>query len=72
MSKLHNVISGDTIGAISIRYFGTFSKWTKIANANPRLSTRKKLSDGSSIIQPGDILVIPDDDKSAVQSSPVN
>jgi prophage tail gpP-like protein len=71
VSKSYNVISGDTLGAISIRYFGTFSKWTKIVNANPQLSIRKKLSDGSPIIQPGDILVIPDDDKSAVPASPV-
>jgi prophage tail gpP-like protein/LysM repeat protein len=71
MSKSHNVASGDTLGAISIRYYGTFSKWTKIVNANPQLSTRKKVSDGSPVIYPGDNLVIPDEDKSAVPASPV-
>jgi prophage tail gpP-like protein len=71
MSKSHNVVSGDTLGAISIRYLGTFSKWNKIVSANPQLSTRIKLSDGSPIIQPGDILVIPDDDKSAAPASPI-
>jgi prophage tail gpP-like protein len=71
MSKSHNVVSSDTLGAISIRYFGTFSKWTKIVNANPQLSARIKLSDGSPVIYPGDILVIPDEDKSAVPASPV-
>jgi prophage tail gpP-like protein len=70
MSKSHSVVSGDTLGAISIRYFGTFSKWTKIVSANPQLSSRKKASDGSPIIRPGDVLVIPDEDKSAVPSSP--
>jgi prophage tail gpP-like protein len=71
MSKPHKVVSGDTLGAISIRYLGSFSKWTKIVNANPQLATRKKLADGSPIIQPGDILVIPDEDKSAIPASPV-
>jgi prophage tail gpP-like protein len=71
MLRPHNVVSGDTLGAISIRYFGTFSKWTKIVTANPQLSTRRKLPDGSPIIQPGDILVIPDEDKSAATASPI-
>jgi prophage tail gpP-like protein len=71
MSKSHNVVSGDTLGAISIRFFGTSSKWKKIVNANPQLSTRRKLADGSPIIQPGDVLVIPDEDKSAAPASPV-
>jgi prophage tail gpP-like protein len=64
MSKVHNVISGDTLGAISIRYLGTFQKWTKIVNANPQLAGRKTAIDGSPLIFPGDVLIIPDEDKS--------
>jgi prophage tail gpP-like protein len=70
MSKAHNVISGDTLGAISIRYFGTFSKWKKIVSANPQLSGRRTASDGSPLIYPGDTLVIPDEDKSAIPTAP--
>jgi prophage tail gpP-like protein len=61
MSKVHNVVSGDTLGAISIRYLGTFSKWRKIVDNNPQLSERRKASDGSPLIYPGDRLVIPED-----------
>jgi prophage tail gpP-like protein len=70
MSRAHNVVSSDTLGAISIRYFGTSSKWKRIVNANPQLSERRKTSDGSPLIYPGDTLVIPDEDKSAVPVSP--
>ena len=69
MSKSHKVVSGDTIGGISVRYFGTFSKWGKIVNANPQLSGRKTASDGSPLIYPGDTLVIPDEDKSAATTA---
>jgi len=61
MSKKHTVISGDTLGAISIRYLGTFSKWRKIADTNPQLTGRKTASDGSPLIFPGDILIIPEE-----------
>jgi prophage tail gpP-like protein len=61
MSKVHSVVSGDTLGAISIRYLGTFSKWQKIVDNNPQLSGRRKASDGSPLIYPGDRLVIPED-----------
>jgi len=61
MSKNHTVVSGDTLGAISIRYFGTFSKWRKIAETNPQLTGRKTAVDGSPLIFPGDILIIPED-----------
>jgi prophage tail gpP-like protein len=61
MSKVHNVIPGDTLGTISIRYLGTFSKWQKIVDSNPQLSGRRKASDGSPLIYPGDKLVIPED-----------
>jgi prophage tail gpP-like protein len=71
MSRAHNVASGDTLESISVRYFGTFSKWNKIVQANPQLSGRRKASDGSPLIYPGDNLVIPDENKSAaVPASP--
>jgi prophage tail gpP-like protein len=61
MSRRHTVVSGDTLGAISIRYLGTFSKWRKIVDANPQLSGRRTASDGSPLIFPGDVLIIPED-----------
>jgi prophage tail gpP-like protein len=70
MSRPHKVESGDTLGAISIRYLGSFSKWNKIVTANPQLSGRRKLADGSPVIYPGDILAIPDEDKSAIPPAP--
>jgi prophage tail gpP-like protein len=61
MSKVHNVVSGDTLGGISIKYFGTFSKWRKIVDSNPQLNGRRTASDGPPLIYPGDNLVIPED-----------
>jgi prophage tail gpP-like protein len=61
MSKTHTVASGDTLGAISTRHLGTFTKWPKIVDANPQLSGRKTASDGSPLIYPGDVLIIPED-----------
>ena len=61
MSRVHNVISGDTLGAISIRYLGTSSKWKKIVDNNPQLAGRRTASDGSPLIYPGDRLVIPEE-----------
>jgi prophage tail gpP-like protein len=61
MSKKHTVVSGDTLGAISVRYLGTFSKWKKIVDANPQLANRRTASDGSPLIYPGDDLIIPED-----------
>jgi prophage tail gpP-like protein len=61
MSKAHNVVTGDTLGAISIRYMGTFSKWRKIVEVNPQLNGRRKASDGSPLIYPGDTLIIPEE-----------
>jgi prophage tail gpP-like protein len=69
MSKVHRVLSGDTLGAISIRYLGTFQKWQTIVAANPQLSGRRTAVDGSPLIFPGDDLIIPDEDKSeAIQA----
>lgn len=59
MSKVHKVVSGDTLGAISIRYLGSFQKWHSIVTANPQLVGRKTAIDGSPLIFPGDVLIIP-------------
>jgi len=61
MSKTHEVKLKETLGKISIKYYGLFSKWTSIRNANPQLVGRNKAIDGSPLIYPGDILIIPDE-----------
>jgi len=61
MSKTYAVKKGDMLGNISISFYGTFSKWTKIRTANPQIEGRGKAIDGSPLIFPGDILIIPDD-----------
>lgn len=63
--RSHTVKSGDTLGAISITYLGTFAGWGRIVDANPQLAGRKKASDGSPLIFPGDVLIIP-----ATQAAP--
>lgn len=62
MSKSHKVKTGDTLGALAVRYLGLWSKWTQIKNANPQLMSRRKASDGSPVIYPGDVLIIPSDE----------
>jgi prophage tail gpP-like protein len=58
-NKTHTVVSGDTLGSIAVRHLGSFQKWSKIVEANPQLSNRKKAKDGSPLIFPGDNLIIP-------------
>lgn len=62
MSKVHKVVSGDTLGAISIKYLGEFRRWHEIVSANPQLTGRKTAVDGSPLIFPGDMLIIPSDE----------
>lgn len=74
MSKSYTVVSGDTLGSISIKYYGVWTKWNRILNSNPQLVSRKKNFDGSPVIYPGDILIIPTDTElpaSVVNSTPV-
>lgn len=59
MFKSHTVKSGDTLGAIAVRYYGLFPRWTLIRDGNPQLANRKKASDGSPLIFIGDMLIIP-------------
>lgn len=66
MSRVHSVVSGDTLGAISIRYLGTFAQWRDIATANPQLYGRRTAVDGSPLIFVGDQLIIPEEDKSEI------
>lgn len=63
MSKSYTVKKGDTLSAISVRQYGLAAKWVQIKNANPQLIGRKTAIDGSPLIFPGDILIIPDDEK---------
>lgn len=62
MARTYTVKAGDTLGKISIKYYGTFSRWTDIAKANPQLSGRKTAVDGSPLIFPGDVLIVPADE----------
>ena len=70
MSVAHKVISGDTLGSISIRYLGTASKWRNIVTANPQLSGRRTAVDGSPLIFPDDILAIPEENKTEAPAAP--
>lgn len=61
MAKTHIVKLGDLLYLLSQKYYGTPSKWQKIVNANGFLKGRGKAIDGSPLIFPLDILIIPDD-----------
>jgi prophage tail gpP-like protein len=69
MSRAHNVQKGDTLGAIAVKYLGSWTKWTAITGANPQLANRKKAVDGSPLIYPGDTLIIPEDQTESRPSS---
>lgn len=71
MSKTHTVKSGDTLGKISVQYYGRFTKWNDIVKANPQLAGRKTASDGSPIIFSGDVLLIPDDTEKPKTDAPI-
>jgi prophage tail gpP-like protein len=58
-------VSGETLSALAIRYYGASSKWAVIVSANSQLAGRRRAADGSPLIYQGDTLVIPDEDKSA-------
>jgi len=60
MSRRHTVVSGDTLSAISVRYLGSSLRWRKIVDVNPQLAGRRTASDGSPLIFPGDVLLIPE------------
>lgn len=68
MSKTHNVKLGDRLWILSQKYYGTPAKWRKIQKANSQLQGRKAASDGSPLIYPGDILIIPDETENQIKS----
>lgn len=72
MSKTHTVKSGDTLGKISVQYYGRFTKWNDIVKANPQLTGRKTASDGSPVIFPGDVLLIPEEKTAPKNNAPVH
>jgi prophage tail gpP-like protein len=69
MSKTHKVVSGDTLGAIAVRYLGSFGQWVRVRDANPQLAGRKTAKDGSPLVFPGDTLIIPVDETNARPAS---
>lgn len=69
MSKAYTVKAGDTLGAISVRCYGVSTQWPDIVKANPQLSARPTVADGSPAIFPGDVLIIPDEKKSSAKST---
>ena len=71
MSKTHTVKSGDTLGKISIQYYGRLTKWNDIVKANPQLAGRKTAPDGSPLIFAGDVLLIPEDVQPPKASAPI-
>lgn len=70
------VASGDTLSKIALKSYGDAAQWPKIVRANPQLSGRGKAIDGSPLIFPGDVLVVPPDadfiaeDAAAAQDAP--
>lgn len=65
MARTHKVTAGDTLGKISVRYYGSLDRWPEIVRANPQLSGRGTALDGSPLIFPGDLLIIPGDSSSS-------
>lgn len=61
MSRSYAVKKNDTLGAIAIRYYGVFDKYHIIVDANPQLIGRGKACDGSPLVYPGDVLIIPEE-----------
>ena len=70
MAKSYTVVSGDTLGKISVSYYGVWERWTDIVKANPQLEGRRAAVDGSPLIFPGDVLIIPDETLPAQESVP--
>lgn len=66
MASSYTVQPGDELGRISVRFYGSPSRWTEIAHANPQLSGRRTAADGSPLIFPGDTLIIPSDTAATV------
>ncbi len=59
MAKTHKVQPGETLNRIATKYYGNPAQWNSIVKSNPQLSGRKTVLDGSPVIYPGDVLIIP-------------
>jgi nucleoid-associated protein YgaU len=51
--RIHNVVEGDTLTRISVRYFGTSARWQEIYDAN------REVLKGENALRPGQRLRIP-------------
>ena len=71
MPRSYTVKSGDTLNRISVKYYGSPQKWTDIVKANPQLAGRKTVYDGSPIIYPGDVLIIPEETAQSFVAEPI-
>ena len=71
MPRSYTVKSGDTLNRISVEYYGSPQKWTDIVKANPQLAGRKTVYDGSPIIYPGDVLIIPEETAQSFVAEPI-
>ena len=60
MPESCTVQSGDTLGQIALTKYGVSGRYTDIIAANPQLAGRKTASDGSPLIFPGDVLILPE------------
>lgn len=59
MARTYTVVAGDTLTAISVKFYGMPQRWPNIVRANPQLSLRQPMPDGSPALYPGDVLIIP-------------
>jgi 5'-nucleotidase/UDP-sugar diphosphatase len=50
-SRTHTVVKGDTLYQISVKYYGTGSKWPRIVEANPGLKP-ERMPVGKTIVIP--------------------
>ena len=72
MDRVHNVISGDRITRISMRYYGTEDKTGLIVDANPQLAGRPISLENLPTIYAGDILIIPDESENIINLAQKN
>ena len=62
MAKTYTVVANDSLTRISVKFYGSPSRWPEIVKANPQLGGRRKAADGSPYIYVGDVLIIPEND----------
>lgn len=69
MARTYTVKAGDTLTKISVRYYGSPAQWPDIVRANPQLASRKTVADGSPVIFPGDVLIVPGAESSGAKTA---